>query len=44
MRRGDLKIKMGETKRPQIASQGRAGYGQNMSIQAVMDAEFGNIS
>ena len=27
MRHGDVKIKMGETKRPQIASQGRAGYG-----------------
>jgi hypothetical protein len=44
MRHGDVKIKMGETKRPQMASQGRARYGQNKNIQAVMDAAFGSTS
>ena len=44
MRCGDVKIAVGEIKRPQTASQARATYGQNKNIQAVMDAEFGNTS
>jgi hypothetical protein len=44
MHRGDAKIAMGEIMRPQRASQGRAIYGQNKNIQAVMEAEFGNTS
>ena len=44
LRRGDVQIEKGETKRPQTASQGRGMYRQNMNIQAVMDAEFGNTS